>query len=50
MRSPETLMAQIPTEGEHFAKRLQTARRARLSRPSPNARPPDFMKLAKQSA
>jgi enoyl-CoA hydratase/carnithine racemase len=50
MRNPETLMAQIRTEGEHFAKRLQTAEAREAFSAFAERRPPDFLKLAKQPA
>lgn len=49
MRNPETLMAQIRAEGEHFAKRLQTAEAREAFSAFAERRPPDFMKLAKPS-
>ena len=50
MRNPDVLMAQIMTEGEQFAARLKTVEAREAFTAFAERRPPDFLKLAKQSA
>jgi enoyl-CoA hydratase/carnithine racemase len=50
MRNPEVLMAQIKAEGEQFAARLKTVEAREAFTAFAERRPPDFLKLAKQSA
>jgi enoyl-CoA hydratase/carnithine racemase len=50
MRNPEVLMAQIKAESEQFAARLKTIEAREAFTAFAERRPPDFLKLAKQSA
>ena len=50
MRNPEVLLAQIKAESEQFAARLKTIEAREAFTAFAERRPPDFLKLAKQSA
>jgi len=50
MRNPELLMAQIMAESERFAERLKTVEAREAFMAFAERRPPDFLKLANQSA
>lgn len=50
MRNPDVLLAQIMTEGEQFAARLKTVEAREAFTAFAERRPPDFLKLANQSA
>jgi enoyl-CoA hydratase/carnithine racemase len=50
MRNPEVLMAQIKAESEQFAARLKTIEAREAFAAFAERRPPDFLKVAKQSA
>src|SRR6201988_1951060 len=50
MRNPEVLMAQIKAESEQFAARLKTVEAREAFAAFAERRPPDFLKVAKQSA
>ena len=50
MRNPEVLMAQIKAESEQFGARLKTAEAREAFTAFAERRPPDFLKLARQTA